>query len=199
MKWGKKSLLTGLAIALVLLISAGGTIAYLTTRTETADNLFDFPPAEVDIIEEFIGWEVKQVQVKNTSDKVPGVVRVLLLPRVLDAEGNYAQTSLGSLGEPNGNRVVMGDLTFELADDWADNWFYQDGFFYCRRVLEPGETSPVLLEKVSLTNDTPELREKYEGLTIDVDVLADILQAEGGAPALEWEVTVNGTTVSGRP
>ncbi len=197
MKWRKRNVLTGLAVALVLLISATGTIAYLTTRTETVNNLFAFPSTDVDILEDVDGWDLKQVQVKNTSEEVPGVARVMLIPRVVDEEGNYVTTSLGSLGEPTGNLIVMGDLTFVLADDWADNWFYQDGFFYCRTVLAPGETSPVLLEKVSLTEDTEEMREKYAGLTIDVDVLADILQAEGGAPELEWNVTVTGTIVSG--
>lgn len=198
MKWRKKSVMTGLAIALVLLISAGTTVAYLTTRTETKDNLFAFPPAGVDIVEDFKGWDLKQVQVKNTSDKVPGVVRVLLLPRVKNADGSYADASLGSLGKPQGNSIVMGDFTFELAAGWSDNWFYQDGFFYCKKVLAPGETSPILLNKVRLTSDTPELREKYKGLTVNVDVLADVLQAEGGAPEAEWDVTVNGSAVSGR-
>lgn len=198
MRWRKKSVIAGLALLLVLLVSAGGTLAYLTIRTETADNTFQFPAAGVDIVEEFNGWDIKQVQIKNSSEYVPGVARVLLLPRVQDAEGNYVQASLGALQAPEGIAMTMGDFTFELADNWKDNWFYQDGFFYCRTVLEPGETSHILLEKVRLTSDTPEMREKYKDYTVKADVQADILQAEGGAPEAEWDVTVSGNTVSGR-
>ncbi len=195
MKQHKKSILLVLSIVLVLVISAGSTLAYLTTRTEDKDNTFAFPEAGVTIEENFDGWDIKEVQVKNDST-IPGVVRVLLLPRIEDAEGNYVSADLGQLSQPQDNKIVMGDFTLELAADWEDNWFYQDGFFYYRKVLEPGATSEKLLQKVSLTEDTTEMRKKYKDLAIKVDVQADFLQAEGGAPESEWGVTVSGSAVA---
>lgn len=178
-----------------MLVSAGGTIAYLTTRTEDKDNTFAFPDAEVTIVENFDGWNIKEVQVKNDSG-IPGVARVLLIPRIEDAEGRYVFADLGQPSQPQDNKIIMGDFTLELAADWEDNWFCQDGFFYYRKVLEPGATSEKLLQKVSLTEDTTELREKYKDLSIKVDVQADFLQAEGGAPESEWGVTANGSVVA---
>lgn len=195
MRWNKKSILFALSVMLVLVISAGGTMAYLTARTQDRDNAFGFPTAGVTIEENFSGWDLKEVQVKNDST-VPGVVRVMLLPRVEDAAGSYVSANLGTLAAPQDNKLVMGDFTLELAANWADHWFYQDGFFYYRQVLGSAATTEKLLQKVSLTQDTPELREKYKDLSVKVDVQADILQAEGGAPQAEWGVTVSGTTVA---
>ena len=84
MKQHKKSILLVLSIVLVLVISAGSTLAYRTTRTEDKYNTFAFPEAGVTIEENFDGWDIKEVQVKNDST-ITGVVRVLLLPRIEDA------------------------------------------------------------------------------------------------------------------
>lgn len=195
MRGHRKNILLVLAVVLVLAISVGGTMAYLATRTEDRGNPFAFPTAGVSIEENFDGWNIKEVQVRNDSP-VPGVVRVMLVPRVENAEGNYVSVNLGTMGEPQDNKIVMGDFTLELAANWADNWFYQDGFFYYRRVLEQGGVSEKLLQKVSLTQDTPEIQEKYKDLQVKIDVQADLLQAEGGAPEAEWGVTISGDVVS---
>lgn len=193
----KRSMLLILSILLVAIISIGGTFSYLNTKTRALDNKLRFEPLDIEIVEEFDGWDLKEVSLKNLSDETPGVVRAMLVPRVEDKDGNYVVTDLGALSEPDGNNEVqMGDFTFEMDADWADHWFYKDGFFYCKKVLEPGETTPILLHKVSLTDDTAAGRKKYEGLEVKVDVIAHILQAEGGAPEEEWNVVVRGDAVS---
>ena len=189
--------MTALPIALVLLIAVGGTVAYLSTRTNVKDNQFAFHPAGLEIVEDFDGWDAKQVLVKNTSKTVPGAARVMLLPRVEDADGNMVSVDVGAMAAPasGSTTFTMGDFTFHLAEDWADNWFWQDGFFYCRTVLEPEGLSPLLLEKVEFTGDDA-AKSKYAGMKIKVDVLAGILQAEGGAAQSEWNVHVLGGVVS---
>lgn len=195
MRIQKRTVLTVLSVVLVLLIAAGGTIAYYAARTQTENNEFKFDPGKVTVEENFNGWEVKEVKLKNTSDKISGVMRAMLIPRVENADGDYVEASLGEMAAPIGNNVVMGDFTFVLADDWSTNWFYKDGFYYCRQVIEAGGSTPLLMKKVTLTADTDEMKAKYKDYKIKVDVAAGILQAEGGAPESEWGVTVIGNTV----
>ena len=196
MKLNKKSVLVTLSTIFVCVTLIVTTIAYLETRTESKDNEFEFKPAEVEIIERFDGWNVKEVSLKNTSDDINCVVRGMLLPRVLDEDGNYVAVDLGTLGAPVANKITAGDFVFELASDWATNWFYKDGFFYCKKVLAPNETTALLLKKVSLASTDQATKDKYKDLEVKVDVLSDILQAEGGAPSIEWGIVVNGLTVS---
>ena len=120
----------------------------------------------------------------------------MLVPYILDSDGNYISCDLGGLSAPVGNKMVLGDLTLEFASDWSTNWFYQDGYFYYKKVLNPGESTTMLLSKVSLTSNTAEMKKKYADTEIKIEVMAAILQAEGGAPEAEWGITVTGTAVS---
>ena len=198
-KW-KRRLITVGAVLLTLLITAGVTLALQNTLMGTLDNEFKFGQTKVTVIEnDNYDWNTKEVRLKADAgeDYVPGVVRAMIVPYVLDGSGNYILADLDAMPEAvTGNTVILGDFMLELDADWSTNWFYKDGFFYYRKVLSPGETTGLLLKKVSLTDDTAAMQEKYADAGIRVEVMAGILQAEGGAPETEWGVTVNGSTVS---
>lgn len=188
-----------LLFTLAAVVLVGGTLAFLHVITVTATNPFTFGNASITIEEEFDNWDMKKVFLTNDDleENVPGVVRAMIVPVLKDATtGDGLGGTLQALSEPVDNKMVVGDFTFQFASDWASNWFYQDGYFYYRKVLEPGETSTQLLQKVTLTNDTQEKRKEYENVTVEVEVLADILQAEGGAAAEAWGITVSGSAVS---
>ena len=190
-------------IVLVLLlcgvILVGSTWAYMKRVTNTKLNPLTFGEIEPDIEEKFLGWDVKEVKLVNVdgSGRVPGVVRAMIIPVLKDkTTGLTTGGDMAALSNPTGTtQVVMGDLTFKLVADWETHWFYKDGYFYYRTVLQPGEKTTILLGRVILTSDTPEMREKYKNITVTVEVLNDILQAEGGAASAAWGLTVNGTTV----
>lgn len=191
----KKILLFGCLFVFLI----GTTLAFLHVITATATNPFTLGDTAITIDEEFEGWDMKKVYLTNepTEKSVPGVVRAMIIPILKDMEtGNGLGGTLEALSEPVDNKMVIGDFTFYFADDWATNWFYKEGYFYYREVLNPGETTAQLLEKVSLTENTIEKCREYDGITIEVEVLADILQAENGAAADAWGIIVSGTTVS---
>jgi len=134
---------------------------------------------------------------------VPGVARVMIVPYILDADSEYyISCDLDAMTAPVNNKMVLGDIVLEFAADWEDHWFYQDGFFYYRTVLNPGNETTVLLTKVSLLNNDAEQKYSDDLASVKVEVLASILQAEGSAPDAgsvlesEWGVKiVNGNTV----
>jgi len=191
-----------LFIAIVACVLVGGTFAVLSAVTgNEAINEFTVGEIGIDIDEDFDPlnpWNIKRVMLTNndTENAVPGVARAKIVPVLRDEDtGEGRAADMGSiLAAPTGTRLYMGDVVFVFDTNWATNWFFKDGFFYYRRVLNPGETTEPLLHKVELRAGA-EL-EKYEGKILDVEVLASIIQAESNAPA-EWGVVVTGTVVSG--
>lgn len=88
--------------------------------------------------------------------------------------------------EITNNKYQIGDVTFLLDENWEDGWFYndKDGYFYCKTIVSPGETTPKLLSNVYIKKDT--LEKDYQDLELYVDILADSIQTEGGALKARW-------------
>ena len=85
------------------------------------------------------------------------------------------------------NSYTMGNVTFHLANDWSDNWFYnsKDGYFYCKKVIAFGKKTPELLDSVTISSDTKKQLDSL-GAKLTVDVLADGIQSEGKAANTMW-------------
>ncbi|MCL1799696.1 MAG: hypothetical protein FWG23_08190 [Eggerthellaceae bacterium] len=194
--------LLGRARVLALLAAASiglVTMAYLAALTNVETNVFGIGTTDVTIDEDFRGWEAKQVQLTMGAgeDYVPSVVRAMVVPYLMDAEGNYIACDLAEFSAPVGNKMDLGDVILEFAADWSAEWIYDDdGYFYYASVLYPttagnANQTSVLLTKVSLSDQA---REKYgDEVQINIEVLADILQAEGKA-GQEWGITVDMAT-----
>ncbi|MCL2352973.1 MAG: hypothetical protein FWC55_10620 [Firmicutes bacterium] len=210
-RWGKKKRNTGsggifkkalpAALAAVLLgAAAAATAAYLSLPLDSRVNQINLGAAHVDIIEEktpdpgsaAAGADGKHVQLSYPAGPgyVPGVARARIVP--VAAEGEYlTDGNFSEMQEPAGDEIALGDIVIYLAGDWPQNWFYKDGFFYYNKVLYPGEITPLLVAGVDYAN-----AQDYNGVKIHINVLADILQAAGGAPEEAWGVNVNGDLVT---
>lgn len=199
-KYGKATKRRALSLALLVcaIVVIGSTIAFLSALTSKETNPFSFGEIEITVSEPpNVNWETKKVTLVAGGD-IPSVARAIIIPIFKNTEESVDPTmgSGGALTAPVGNKVVMGDITFVLASDWSDNWFYKDGYFYYKTVLQPGDQTAELLNKVSLTTDDDATREKYASIQIEVEVMAESLQAEGGAPLSVWGVNVVGSAVS---
>lgn len=195
----KRRLLTaGAAVFAVAVVAISGyTYSQLNTRTSSLDNELKFGQTGITVTENKYDWDAKEVKLTAAAgtDYVSGVARAMIVPYILDGAGSYISCDLSAMSEPVGNKMVLGDFTLEFDAAWQTYWFYKDGFFYYKEVLDPGDSTELLLKKVSLTNDTTAMREKYADAEIKVEVIAQILQAEGGAPQTEWGITVSGSAV----
>ncbi|MDR0530546.1 MAG: hypothetical protein LBG83_00565 [Oscillospiraceae bacterium] len=185
-------------IVLTLCVMVEATFALMTTRTASLDNPLAIGNTGITAEETFDGWNAKQVRLRVPTGAayVKSMVRAMIVPYIYDSGGNLIASDLGGMAAPTGNQMTLGDVIFEFDSAWSANWFYQDGFFYYRTVLEPVSglnQTALLLRKVSLTAAG---RAKYgAGAQIKVEVIADSLQAEGESWR-EWDVTVSDGTVS---
>ena len=196
-------------LMVALLLVTAVTIMYLVALSDMKTNTFTIGTAGVEIVETTstssdggISWgeDTKIVSLQNTEleTNISGVVRVMLVPVLKNDEGEVLSGSLGSIEEsPAGTTLELGDITLHFASNWNSNWFYQDGYFYYREVLDPGDTTEALLTGVTLTKSSTvsDLFEEDTTGYITIEVLADILQTEGDALD-EWGVKVEGTTVT---
>ncbi len=95
---------------------------------------------------------------------------------VNDAKDNLYLSQLG-----NGAPIVL-----ILDDDWSDNWDYNDGYFYYKRICGVNETTENLLSKVIMlpqaTNDWANAKYDivvdHEGILASVDCIADMWGAD---------------------
>lgn len=188
-----------LILLLLITLTVAFTLMLMHYLTNTRQNTFTIGTAEVEIVEPGVdpgevewGAESKPVYLENPGDgtSVPGVVRAMLVPVLKDSETeNPVGGELGAMSEPVGDKMVLGEITLHFASNWEDNWFYRDGYFYYRKVLNPGERTAQLLSGVTLTDGS--LSEVYGDADVTIEVLANILQAGSNAPETEWNVSVS--------
>jgi len=165
-----RAVLTAL-LALVLVISvAGATIAWLASRTQPIVNTFALGVVTVDIPEDFDYTVKSDVQIENPEKgpdgrkSVPAYVRVALIP-------TWTRDAVGK--EPVGEPASLSDLeiTWGKMDDWVIG---SDGYYYYKRILNPGETTSVLIETAVVNQKA---RGYENGYHMNLQVIADGIQA----------------------
>lgn len=137
-----------LALALILVCTVGGTVAYLVTHTDPVVNTFTPGEVSCQVEEKFEGNNVKTEAVVKNTGNVPAYIRVAVVANTIDGEGN-----------------ITGMETLE--EDWLNTaeWTEVDGFYYYNGVVQPNaETANLLNANIDLTG-------------IQVTILASAIQS----------------------
>ena len=138
-----------IALALILVLAVGGTVAYIFTQTDPVINTFTPSEAKITITEETNDNQKTEITVKNTSTGVPVYIRVALVANMIDKDENVT----GAASVP----------TFTLGKDWIKG---SDGYYYYTEPVPVGQSTGNLLKAPM------ELSENMQ-----VVVLADAIQA----------------------
>ena len=174
----RRSILLTVSVLVLCLSMVGGTMAWLTTRTDPVENIFTVPGPGIKIEEEFDNKVKKDVGITNTGD-IPLYVRLNLVCSYVDGEGNvYPKAPVA--GESY--TLVPG------SSDWVQA---SDGTYYYTKPLAPGQRTSDAVESITPKYDSS----LPEGVALDVHVLAQYVQAEGmkGSEHMVetlWPVTV---------
>ena len=149
--------LAAAALLMVLFMSVGGTLAWLTAHTSAITNTFTVATPGVDIEEGFDKQTKSNVQVKNTGE-VEAYIRVALVPTWEDENGN-------AVAEP----ASLDDLSITWGN--SGKWLKgTDGYWYYKEPVAPGGRTAVLLEKATVTTEN--------GYQMNLQVMADSIQAD---------------------
>lgn len=158
----KKPLLLLLSLVLVVALAVGGTLAWLTAKTEPVVNTFTAGTGGTNIEEEVTETEKKSVIVENEGN-VDMYVRVKFVINRIDEQGNV----LGSA-----------DVTPQLTSDWEPI----NGCYYYKGILGAGaKTSNILEQPITLKDQ--------DGNLYEVNVMAQTIQVGGGAVEDAWGMT----------
>lgn len=192
----KKALL---ALAIVAVVAVGGTIAYHTTRG-AFNNLFKlgyWQNETVEIFDSPTDWKTceeipKTVIAKNTGT-VPVVVR-LSYEEYWKAAGSTSTDHQTELPLLDGDSDPIAIVNLQNQADWEDG---NDGYFYYKYVINPGQESNSMFKSVTLNckndfggiNDTCTVvgntrsctrstNDQYEDATFHVFVKVQYLQSD---------------------
>lgn len=158
-----------LALALVLTLSVGGTIAYLITDTRPVTNTFTPGNVACQVVEEFNGETKSDVKIKNTGN-TDAYIRAAIVVNWIDTNGHFAP------------EVVSNDeYSLYLGNDWIE----QGGYYYWPSSVAASAETGKLIQSCS-----PNVTK--EGYTLCVEVLADAIQATPIKAVKDaWGVTVD--------
>ena len=138
-----------IALALILVLAVGGTVAYIFTQTDPVINTFTPTEAKITVDEETNSNQKTSITVVNNSTGVPVYIRVALVANMIDKDKNVT----GAADVP----------TFTLGDNWLEG---SDGYYYYTQpVPVDGSTGNLLQSSMKLDEN------------MQVVVLADAIQA----------------------
>lgn len=179
-----KKLLLIVAAALFLLVaSIGGTLAWLTHKTDAVINTFTPGDSKAEVVKgadsEDASKDAQTVLIKNAGN-IPVFVRAAIVPVWRDGDNHIVGLS-------------PGQYSLATGKDWVE----KDGFYYHTASVPVDGATGALIEAFSVQDD--KLGSEYEGLTLDLQVLAQSIQAEGvtekNIPAVTdaWGISVSGS------
>lgn len=153
----RKWLGTLVALALVLCIAGGATLAFLMVTTPSMTNVFQYGHVTCAVQEEFDGTTKSDVSIKNTGN-TQSYIRVKLVFTWKDAEGNVS-------AQP------VTDQDYEMDLNKVD-WFEKDGYYYAKAPVAPDHNTPDLIHSCTeIVANAP------EGDTLSLEILADAIQS----------------------
>lgn len=167
----KKTRVLLASLALLLVLSVGGTIAYLMDSTGPVVNTFDPAEAKVTITEDFDGQTKKDIVIENESD-FPAYIRATLAIYWID-----------------GNGVIVKPTDCRISEITINSGWVKRGeiYYYTAPVAKNGTVA--LLEPG--TAITAYISPEFSDYRLVVEVLAEAIQAEPKtAVETAWGVSV---------
>ena len=153
----RRGLVLAAALALTLIFSAGGTLAWLAASTAETVNTFSPAAMKIDILETFDNKTKQNVKVQNNSETAV-YLRVALGPTWVDETTH----------EPVAQSASLDDLNFTNFP--GNGWQEQGGYYYCLSPVPVDGITPELL-------GTAKVKAAPAGCTMDLQVLAQAVQA----------------------
>lgn len=157
-KGSTKSIVQSVAIALILIVTISGTIAFLTTKTNSITNIFKPTTAEPTIEETFENNIKSDVKVSISGDpEVSSYVRARIIFSWENSDGEVAAEA-----------VSKSDYTLDLGNSWTKA---SDGYYYYNGTVKGGASTSNLI-------DTCTANKTLGDYHLCVEILAQSIQSD---------------------
>lgn len=156
------------SLLLVLGVAVGGTVAFLSTRTDRKVNTFT-PSKVTCAVTETFGNNVKSnVAVKNTGDTTAFIRAAINVTWMKDAAEYDAANQTVSAKVP----LKGTDYSITLAEN--NNWIQgADGYYYYQLPVKPQDSTKVLIEECKLQENAS----VPDGYHLSVEIVASAIQS----------------------
>lgn len=173
MKSMKKTLLIVAAVAALLAVAVGSTIAFLVDNDGPIVNTFKPSKVPSEVVEDFKGNVKKEVKIKNKGN-IDAYIRAAVVFTWQNEKGEvYPETPV---------RGTDYSITWTM-DDWVKG---SDGFYYYKNKVAPSGTTKVLFTDCKQLRAAP-----ADGYTLHVEIIGSAIQAEPDtAVKSAWDVNV---------
>lgn len=174
------------SLLLVLGVAVGGTVAFLSTRTDSKENTFTPSKVTCAVTETFNNNVKSNVAVQNTGDTT-AFIRAAINVTWMSNKDAADQTVSSKVPVKNT------DYSIKLADN--TNWIQgADGYYYYKLPVDPQVSTEVLIEECKLQNNAS----VPDGYHLSVEIVASAIQsAPDSVVQSMWHVTVeNGIITS---
>lgn len=182
------------SLLLVLGVAVGGTVAFLSTRTDSKENTFTPSEVTCEVTETFNNNVKSQVAVKNTGDTT-AFIRAAINVTWMSNQDAANQTVSA--------KVPVKDKDYSITFAKNTNWIKgADGYYYYKLPVDPqGSTGELIKECKRLNNASVP-----DGYHLSVEIVASAIQsAPYSVVQSMWHVTVedgkitsaNGSEVAG--
>ena len=159
------------SLLLVLGVAVGGTVAFLSTRTDSKENTFTPSKVTCEVTETFKNNVKSNVAVKNTGDTTAFIRAAINVTWMKDAE---AGTEYDAANQTVSAKVPGKDTDYsiKLADN--TNWIRgADGYYYYKLPVDPQVSTGVLIEECKLQNNAS----VPDGYHLSVEIVASAIQS----------------------
>lgn len=180
------------SLLLVLGVAMGGTVAFLSTRTDSKVNTFT--PSEVTcaVTETFENNVKSQVAVKNTGDTTAFIRAAINVTWMKDAE---AGTKYNAGDQTVSAKVPVKDTDYSITFAKNTNWIQgADGYYYYKLPVAPQGSTEVLIEECKLLENAS----VPDGYHLSVEIVASAIQSAPDSVVQNmWHVTVENGKITG--
>ena len=170
----KKKWMLLVSLVMLLTITVGGTLAYITTSDDPVKNIFTTSQVPISVQEDpFDGTVKNNVKIQNDGN-TDAYIRAAVVVTWQDSEGNVYAV------KPEAG--VDYQITFPTGTGWV--YRAADGFYYYTSPVVPEddtETTSVVEDRtgILLTNCMPLEAAPEPGYTLSVEIVAESVQAKG--------------------
>ena len=157
----RRGLVLAAALALTLIFSAGGTLAWLAAVTEDTVNTFSPAQMKITVDETFNGVTKEHVKVVNNSETAV-YIRVALVPTWVTDDAKH---------EPVAQSASLSDLDLTWPTP-SNGWEKHGDYYYYTQPVSAGAITPELFTSAAVKDNAAPA-----GCTMDLQVLAQAIQA----------------------
>lgn len=174
------------SLLLVLGVAVGGTVAFLSTRTDSKENTFTPSKVTCEVTETFNNNVKSQVAVKNTGDTT-AFIRAAINVTWMSNQDAANQTVSA--------KVPVKDTDYSITFAKNTNWIQgADGYYYYKLPVAPQGSTGVLIEECKLQNNAS----VPDGYHLSVEIVASAIQsAPDSVVQSMWHVTVENGKITG--